>query len=359
MSADLSMAGHEVNLYELPRFKETIIPIKEKGGIEIIAKDPYGVEFTAPGGGKTGFAKFKGKVTTDMKEAVKGVELIMFVIPAFGQRVFLEELAPHLEDGQVIVFNPGNFGALECIKILKEKGMERDVVIAETECLVYACRRSGPAQVWIMNFKQKVKFAALPAKNTMKALKVANEVFPQFVPATNVLDTSINNINFVIHPASVLLNVVKTEMLGAYKYSHYDATPSVARVMEVIDGEKMAIAKALGLEPISTKDILRRYYGAKGENLYEVLCDCKTYKTQTAPDNLRHRYITEDVPYGLVPLASLGDLLNVSTHTIKALIQIASVVNQTDYWREGRTVKKLGLAGLKAEQIIKLVAEGK
>jgi opine dehydrogenase len=70
-----------------------------------------------------------------------------------------------------------------------------------------------------------------------------------------------------------------------------------------------------------------------------------------APQSLTHRYVSEDIPYGVVPVASLGESLRIPTPTARALIHIASVVNQADYWREGITVEKMGLAGLSAGEI--------
>lgn len=355
MTADLSMSGHEVNLYELPRFKENIAAVQLLGGIKLIVKDLGGKEFTAPAGGRTGFAKITGKVTTDIKSAVEGVQIIMIVVPSFAHIEFIEELVPYLEDGQIVVFNPGNFGSLEFFRILKERKIEKNVMIAETECLIYATRLVGPVKSRIWAGKDEVLFSSLPAKDTDSVLKVIRQVYPQFVPAANVFETSLNNINFVVHPTSMIMNASNIEEMGSYKYHHYGATRSIVRVMDAVDKEKMAIAKALNVRQNSVKDILYRYYGAEGETLWEVITDCKTYKTQKAPDNLKSRFITEDVPYGLVPLASLGQLLGVATPTIKALIQIASTMNQTDYWDKGRTVERMGLREMSAEDIIKFV----
>ncbi len=356
MTADLSTAGHEVNMYELPIFEENTAATKILGRIDLVVRDSYGNEFTSAAGGRTGVVEITGKVTYDIKEAVEGVDVIMVVVPAFGQRAFIDEFIPYLEDGQIVVFNPGNLGSLEFTNLLKERRIEKDILIGETECLVYATRVIGPARVWVKAVKDEVLFSAIPAKNTERVLKTINEVFPQFKPAENVFYTSINNINFVLHTCSTILNASRIEQYGAYKQSHYEATPSVGRVMEAVDREKIEVSKALGLEPVSTKDILRRYYEAKGETFYETLLDCKTYKTQTGPASLTNRYITEDVPYGLVPIASLGNALSVATPTIKALIQMASIMNQTDYWQEGRTVEKLGLAGMSAKEMIGFVS---
>jgi len=70
------------------------------------------------------------------------------------------------------------------------------------------------------------------------------------------------------------------------------------------------------------------------------------------------RYLDEDVPMSLVPIASLGEMLKVPTPTINSVIQLASTLTGIDYWETGRTVERLGLAGLDLRAIRRLVIEG-
>ena len=342
MAADLSLAGHETTIYELPQYRQNLEGIRQRGGIELTGK------------ARTGFARI-ALATTDIREAISGAELIMVVTPAFGHQAFIEKFCPNLEDGQVVVFNTGNFASLVCANYLKRMRIKKNVTIAETECLIYACRITAPGKAWAMAVKDRLKLAALPATRTKKALDVATKAFPQFYAGKNVLETSITNINFAIHPVSTIMNAGKIEEQGAYQTSHYDTTPSIARVMEAVDAERSVLAKALGLGSVSTKETLLRYYGAKGSNLYEALVDSYAYKVQTSPADLRSRYITEDVPYGLVPVAALGEMLKIQMPTIRAIIDLCSAANATDYWREGLTAEKLGLRGLTIRQITTLV----
>ncbi len=111
---------------------------------------------------------------------------------------------------------------------------------------------------------------------------------------------------------------------------------------------------------MSAKEWLHKYYGTKGRNTYEAYQNCKPFlvPSEKGPSNFSHRYITEDVPFGLVPTSSLGDLLGVPTPTMKAIIQFASIINDVDYWREGNTAEKMGLKGMTAEQIVRYATYG-
>lgn len=351
LAADFSSRGFRVNLFELPRFKEAIKPIQEKGGIELIS------EHERVGKGKgTYFTKIRGNITTDIKEAIEDVDVLMVVVPAFAHRAFAEVCAPHLKEGQIVVLNPGSLGgALEFSKVLKDHGVRKAVTVAETTSLFYACRRTAPAQVRVYAIKNIMPIASLPAKNITRVIDTLKKACPQLVPAANVLETGLNRIGMLFHPVSMLLNVSKVEQ-GMKYGAPYDLSPSMARIMESIDKERLGVVKALGLRIVSAVDWLRDIYGAKGDTLYEALMNCYSYKFMVGsslPPNLQHRYVTEDVPNLLVPTSSIGDSLGVETPTMKALIHIASVINQTDYWSEGRTVDKLGLSGLDADEMVK------
>jgi opine dehydrogenase len=41
-----------------------------------------------------------------------------------------------------------------------------------------------------------------------------------------------------------------------------------------------------------------------------------------------------------------------------AVITLASVINNTDYWKTGRSVESLGLGGLTKEEILQFVVNG-
>jgi opine dehydrogenase len=58
------------------------------------------------------------------------------------------------------------------------------------------------------------------------------------------------------------------------------------------------------------------------------------------------RYIQEDVPASLVPIASIGKMLGIETPIINSIITIASAINGCDYWAEGRTVERLGIQNM-------------
>jgi len=346
VAAELTLAGHEVALCEHPRFEAGIAAARTLGGITLSGPTANQVE--------PGFAPV-ALITTDVAEALRGAQVIMVVMAAAGHHWFMETMAPLLEKDQIIVFNPGYFAALEFAAYLRQTQPQKRVILAETESLIYATRISGPAQVQVMAVKSELRFAALPASRTEEAHAVLSRLYPQFIPDVNVLATSLNNINFINPPTSAMLNASRIEQIGPYRYSGYDVTPSVARVMEAVDAERMALAAALGLEQISAPLMLQRFYGARGDDIYSAINDAYAYKDMMSPANLRYRYVTEDIPFGFVPMAALGRLLDLPTLAIDTLINLAGLLNGEDYWATGRNARRLGIEGMNAGQLLDLV----
>ena len=346
-SADLSLAGYKVNLFA-PKFKY-IEPVLERGGIEIT------------GQARQGFARLN-KVTTDIKEAIEDVDLVLVVTPAFDHKHLAELCAPYLKDGQIIVLNPGHTGgSLEFATTLRKLGVKKNVKIAETMTLTYACRRLGPAQVKVYILVKKLLFAAFPGKYTGDIADTFKELYPSIVPARDVLETGLTNLNAVIHPPGMILNAGWIENSnGNFSFYTQGISESVGKICEAIDQERLNIMEILGLKRIDFVEWynMTGYTPLSGVSITEALRASKQQEQFKAPDNMKHRYLVEDVPYGLVPMASIGKMLSCPTPVINSLINLASIINNTDYWKEGLTVDKLGIQGMSVEELIKFLHEG-
>jgi opine dehydrogenase len=303
-----------------------------------------------------GFARMN-LATSDVGEAVDNTDILMMVVPATAHRDVAQLIAPFVTDGQMIVLNPGRTGgALEVSQVLKERNPSARPYIAEAQTLLYAARATNPGQVHIYSIKNSVPLAALPAYHIADILPIIQKALPQFVPGDNVIKTSLDNIGAVFHPAITILNAGRIEDThGEFEYYVEGVTPAVAAVLEAIDRERVAVAAALGIRALAAREWLYLAYDAAGRTLFEAMRANPGYRGIRAPGTVLHRYISEDVPASLVPIASLGDLLKVPTPTIKAIIQMACAMHGVDYWKEGRTVARLGLEGMSVKDIRFLV----
>lgn len=349
MAAHLAIRGFSVKLYN--RSDERIAPIRAQGGIQL----------TGPGlrEEEQGFAPLNC-VTTDIGEALEDADLIMVVTPANGHAFMAERCAPYLRKEQIVVLHPGRTGgALEFRHVLHLHGGCPDVVIAEAQTLIYAARCNNPGQATIYSIKSSVPVAAIPAHATPLVVRKLRTAYPQFVPGDNVMKTSMDNIGAIFHPAITVLNAARIESTrGEFDYYTEGVTPSVARVLEALDAERIAVAEAMGFHAMTAREWLYIAYAAAGPDLYTAMMANPGYYGIRAPLTIHHRYITEDVPMSLVPIASLGEMLDVPTPTIREIIHLAGLMHGCDYWAVGRTVERLGLKGLSVQDIRHLVLEG-
>ncbi len=347
MAAHLSLKGFEVNLYN--RTIEHIAAIKARGGIELESYE----------GGPHGFGELS-LVTSEIQEAIEASNVIMVVVPSSAHAQIARISAPYLRDGQVVVLHPGRTcGALEFSKILRDSGCKADVTIAEAETFIYASRSDGPAQARIFRIKEAVPLAALPANRTQEVLALINPAYPQFIDGINVLHTGLNNMGAIFHPALTLLNAGWIESThGDFQFYIDGVTPSVARLLEVLDRERVTVASALGIRAQTAMDWLNMAYTTTGEDLHEAIHNQPGYYGIKAPNTLNHRYIFEDVPMSLVPIASLAQRYGVSVRGMESIIRLACIIHRTDYWRRGRTLRKLGIDRLSVSELTEYVTEG-
>lgn len=347
MAAHLAVKGFPVGLYN--RTPENIAAIKSRGGIDL----------TSYKEGPHGFGELE-LVTSQMAEVLEGAEIIMVVVPATGHADVARSAAPHLRDGQIVVLNPGRTGgSLEFARVLRGCGCEADVTVGETVTLIYTCRSEGPAQARIFRIKEAVPLAALPATRTRQILDALSDAFPQFIDGTSVLHIGLNNMGAIFHPALMLLNAGRIESTqGDFQFYVDGVTPSVAAVLEALDRERVTVAAALGIRAQTGMEWLKMAYDATGATLHEAIHNQPGYRGIGAPPILNNRYITEDVPMSLVPIADLGRRYGVRVRGMDSIIRLACIVHHTDYWRRGRTLDKLGVGSLSVGEVKRYVMEG-
>ncbi len=348
-AADIALKGYLVNLAEVPEFEANLRAIEKKGGIEI------------SGDAGNGFAKLN-MITTDLRAAIKGVDIIIIGGSAHAHEPFSKALARHFEDGQYILFT-SNFGALRFHKWMKEAGVTTRVTPVETISLLYATRAIEPGVVACIGLKSGLPAAALPASRTAEFLEKIKPVFPQFIAAENVWSASLNNLNPIVHPPMVLFNAGRIEATGGKGWNLYadGATESVAKIMLSMDAERMAVLKLISNDGIAIKnafETLYTDYSLGKETLSETLRQSPIHGDPAfpAPSSVDTRYINEDLPFGLVPWALIGRAWGVPTPNIEAVIQIASTMLGVDYFNEGLSLKDLGIQGMEPRDVATLLA---
>ncbi|MBA1336221.1 MAG: hypothetical protein HPY66_2466 [Firmicutes bacterium] len=340
----LALMGFPVRLYDI--IPETVDAIKLQGGIRL------------EGDVVQGFGKLE-LATTSIQEAVKGSDIVMVVTPALAHRDIARACAPYLEDGQVVFIHPGaTGGALEFRKVLDDEQCSADVTIAEAQSLVYACRSPKPGCANIMGIKKSLMVSALPSTETERVVKLLNTAYEQMYGGANVLQTSLENLNAMMHPGPTLLNTSLIESDRKWKYYYDGITPSIGAFVEEMDRERMAIGEALGIKLRSVLDWYEIMYGVRENTLSETVRKNDAYAQIQGQKALETRYILEDIPMGLVPMLSLARLTGVKADRIETVVKLGQLLLNKDFVKIGRSLENLGLSGMDIEQIHRYLKTG-
>jgi opine dehydrogenase len=360
VAANLALSGFKVNFFELPKFA---------GSFEKVLRTR---EIRIEGVSIDGVAKLN-LATIDIQQAIKDAEVIFVVTPAFGHKAMAEVCAPFVQDGQIIALMPGSGGTLEFANIFKEKKVKREVAFAESCTLPYRARLKGSGHISVLINAIILPTGVFPAKRTSDVILKLKQFYPIIMPAKDALEAAVNNPNPIVHPVAALLSATRIEHSRGEFYLYAEGmTPAVARTLESLNEERLSICKALGYKLYHWNNLEFKNYNlgqTEDECRYRILntsMDATFGKDgiyagikMKGPEHLKDRFISEEVPYGMVLLSTLGNLLRIPTPTHDAVIHLTSVINRTNYWKTGRGVKELGLSKLNKQSLKKFLYDGK
>ncbi len=330
MAAHISMHGNNVTLWN--RSRTTIAKLIETHKIH-------------SEGLIDGFVEIE-RITDDLERAIDNTDIILITTPANSHKELAVQIAHKIKKETVIVLNPGRtFGALEFHSVYSQFNRKYKQTIAEAQTIIYTCRRTGDDSVKIIALKSDVLLSTFDANKNKDIIgKLPACVQEFFVPAKSMIETSIGNVGMILHCAPLLLNAGWTESeRSSYKYYYDGITPTVGKLIDEIDMERVAVSEALGHRVESTKEWLIRTYHVTGENIYECIQNNEAYEMIDAPKTLDHRYIFEDVPCGLVPLESIGTKLGLKMEYTALIIDLASKLMNVDFRKTGRNLESLGI----------------
>ena len=290
--------------------------------------------------------KFEVKATSDLAEAVRGAQVILVQTVASGHAPVAQALKGLLEPGQIILIFNGNWGAAEFAAILGQEAKEKGVAICETGAQLFLCASPSPVSVDVKTIKQGIALACTEASRTGEVIETLKEAFPQLTAGKNVVDTSLNGSNPVVHGPIATFNITRLENGEDYTLFGTALPQKTVEYIEHIDAERCAVAQAVGVEGISVLDILNSFWPDKKTSVYGALKENKAYEATPGPKSLKHRYLDEDLPYGLVPLVRLGDIYGVDTPYLDALIRVLGMYLGRDYLKEGPAVENFNFKEL-------------
>jgi opine dehydrogenase len=327
-AADLTEQGHEVRMW-----RRNTAALQNS----IVLKDADGERSVSV------------RTSEKIDEALKGAELVFMPDPAFTQADNAKRLAPHLAGGQVVFLAPGTFGSYVMSKIIRDAGNRADFSFAETGTLPWLTRKHGPTTAAITARATRLPTGVYPKKNSQFSFSVIKKAFKSIEPIEDALSGALMNAGPIIHPPLILMNAGPLEHFEKWDIHKEGTQPSIRRVTDALDAERVAARVALGYK--APHFPLADHYKADGD---EWMYGRKVHKKLTDSQDWRerivlteHRYMREDVEYGLAFLVSVCERVGVPCPTARGLLALGSAVVGRDLRKTGRTLEGLGFTSLK------------
>lgn len=343
VAADLTLKGHEVTLIKTSH-------AMHDDNFDYLVRNNGEMTLHEFGEHKTAYIH---NVTREIEE-IKGAEVIIVYIQTRFHEELIERIAPYLENGQILMINPGYLSTAYVLKYLPE---EVDIVVAEAESSFIDGRIMTPGNFRVGFRNVRNPIGIYPDEKREYAIEKLDKLEERFVYLNSVVEAALHNPNLIVHTVGSIMSIPRIEHSKGDFCMYHEAytrdNPATWRILEALDEEKMDIFGALGFEKLSYVNACK-YRNSLDDNkdAKEVFLDYAEMDTRAkGPVKVDSRYISEDVPQGLVMLEALGKALDVPTPITTGLIEIAGAALGRDMREEGRTLDRLGRENV--EKILK------
>jgi opine dehydrogenase len=286
---------------------------------------------------------FRPAIASSCAAALLGADCVLIAVPGYGHRAVIAAAAPHLRPGQTVLFSSHmSFSAL----LLRRLCPQTPVVVWGTT--IVTGRRTGATAVCITNIRRRVDAAVLPASETERGLTLCRTLFgDRFALRDGLIAIALSNLNPQNHLAIALCNLTRMEKAETWK-QYANTTPSVGRLMEALDLERLALAQSCGVAVRTLHEHFRLSFGAQGATMGDMAQDLASRPgaDPTGPATLDSRYVIEDVPFGLWPTVALGREYGQEMPLHMAGIRLFSALYGRDLTQDNDILPALGdLAG--------------
>ena len=286
--------------------------------------------------------RFHPRIATSCACALFGAEAVVVAVPGYGYRRVLDAAAPHLRSEQMVVFSSHmSLAALYLAKLLRQRGVATPIAALGTT--VTTGRQTGPDAVTVGSIRARLDVAVLPEAAADRGLEICRALFgDRFVLRSGLLAIALSNLNAQNHLAIALCNLTRMELGEAWSQNRH-ITPAVARLIEALDAERLAIATAFGLTVRTIHDHFHLSFDVPMGPLAEMAQALAQRPGDVAgPATLDTRYVTEDVPFGLVPTIRLAAVAGVPVPLHEGGVQLMSALYGRDFAAENDILPQLG-----------------
>lgn len=326
MACRVKQAGHRAGVCELPAFRKNLEGLRDEGSITALGM--------ISGGFPLEFA------STDFQECLPWADVVIVVTHAAAHDVVAGYCARYLVDSKMVILCPGYVGGgWHFNRKIAEAAPGLDLGVVECSVLPFACRKQGDRSVSIHGIKRRFMVSTCGGRFSEEALGLLDDLFTGMIRSSHPLEAGLNETNFILHAVIAMLNMGHVQGSEPWTFYRQGLTEAVGRVVESVDAERLSLLKEMELRPIPLSRWLLDFYGdqgMEGETIYDVMSSFPPFAKSPGPRSLSHRYFSEDIPFGLVPMSHLGQKFGVKMPLTNALIDLAGCVCKGKFEIRGR-----------------------
>lgn len=287
------------------------------------------------------------KVTRDLKE-ISNNEVVIIYIQTNYHKELIKRIDKYFKDDQIILINPGYLSSAYILEYC-----DKDIIVAEAQSSFIDGRimKNGYFRVGFRNVRNPI--GIYPTRRKEEAIEKLDKLEERFVYLDSIIEAAIHNPNMIVHTVGSVMSIPRIEIAKddfcMYHEAYTRENIHTWKILEKLDDEKMDVLEKLGFERLSYENACK-YRNSLDESIdaKEVFLDYAAMDTRAkGPVKVDSRYISEDVPEGLVMLESLAKVLDVKTPIATSLIEIASAALGRDLRKDGRSVEALGYDNIK------------
>lgn len=301
---------------------------------------------------------FQPRIALTCAEAIAEADVVLIALPGNGHKFAFDTAAPFLREGQpVIISSHTSFGALYLSKLLAQRGVRAPIVVWGTT--LTTGRQVSNTEVNVSTVRERIDIATVPVDEAALGYTLCNTLFgDRFVRRDGLLAIALSNLNPQNHLGIALLNLTRMERAEQWAQSE-NVTPTVGRLIEALDLERLSIAGSFGLSVRTVNEHFSLSFHVPIGGVYEMNQEIhRQGRSASGPATVNSRYVLEDVPFGLVPTVVLGRLAGAPARLHEAGIELFCAAYARDLVSDNDLLPELGIAQLTVAELQTLARAG-
>ena len=221
-------------------------------------------------------------------------------------------------------------------------------------------RQLSPTSVNVNTVRKKVDLATVPASRSADGLAVCQTLFgDRFVDRGSLMAIALSNLNPQNHMGIALGNMTRMER-GENWSQGQNVTPNVGRLLEATRRRSVSpLLTKLGLEVRTIFQHFHLSFHVPMSSISQMNQEMhEAGNGGTGPTTADSRYVTEDVPFGLVMTAKIGRLAGQPAELHEAGVRIFSAMYGRDFNAENDLLVALDVDAMSLEQLTGLCRDG-